>query len=296
MSRAGHLVTADITHIVAILVYTRNGFPAYITAAVTILVGTELIESMITSIAFVLTFVNPAHIRHPYSAVIAEMIIFFVVYVILSGYRAYGELIAYVTQGVIIVIEAKIGEASAANIADVIIIIIYVSVVIGIPRLSAIVAVAVIVAVATLKGIIASVALVIAVGALVHAAPDDQELDFLLGHRLARAVVTEELISCGSINGGRSDCLAILEFNNDRIDTVDRISVLIYNIEGYCISYSLVVDLKNRATVGKNLKSIVVESLEDERRAIIVNNELIRIVKDPARSAVGNLLANHYIA
>ena len=114
-----------VTEAVGILVCARNGVDALVAPAVTILVSTHIVEASIADPTFVFAVVDDAHVRHPYSTVVAEVIAHLVlVYVIFSCYGANGELVTDITHAVSIVVEAKIKEATGTNIADVVFVIV----------------------------------------------------------------------------------------------------------------------------------------------------------------------------
>ena len=182
------------------------------------------------------------------------MIIFFVAYVFFSGFRTYSMGVTHVALTVSVVIETKIYKASATDITDVIFIVVYISVIIGIHRLSAVIAVSVIVAVDAFKCIIADLACMTAIDTQVQALTYDVILEFLLGHYLISSIISCKFVSLKNLYRGRSYGLTVLELNDDGIYALNRIQVLIDYIEGYSISYSLIIDLKYCASVRKNLK------------------------------------------
>ena len=66
-----NLIFTNIAEAVAVLVYTGNGIPAYVTSAIVIIVCTHIVETGITDVTFmgILTS-DHTHIRQPYSAFI----------------------------------------------------------------------------------------------------------------------------------------------------------------------------------------------------------------------------------
>ena len=180
---------------VAVLVYARNRFITLVTTAVVILVGAHLVEASIAYPALVFVRYDSTSVGHPYSAIVTEVIIFFVVYMIPAGYGTKSFHLTYVTHAVSVFINAKIIEAATADITDVITVGIYVSVVVGIHRLAAVVTMSVIVIVGAVKRIIAGLAGMTAINAQVQALPYDVILNILCGHLLVGAIVACELVA-----------------------------------------------------------------------------------------------------
>jgi hypothetical protein len=234
----------------------------------------------------VFAVVDDAHVRHPYSTVVAEVIAHLVfVLMIFSCYRANGELATNVANSVSIVVEAKIKEATGANIADVVLVIIYVSVILGIHGNSAIIAMSVIVGVRTLKRFIASVAHVVAVIAFVHTTPYDVVLNLMFGHFLIETIKAYEFVAFQNLDFGRRNGLTVLEFYSDVVYAVNFVAHFVHYYKAYGISDSLVVDLQHRATVRIDVKLLGVESFKDIHHTVIVNNEMPVIVYDRTGSA-----------
>jgi hypothetical protein len=234
----------------------------------------------------VFAVVDDAHVRHPYSTVVAEVIAHLVlVYVIFSCYRANGELATNVANSVSIVVEAKINEAAGANIADVVFVLVNISVIVRIHRFSAVVAVAVVVVVGAIQRLSAFFALMGTIVAFMDATPYDIIFNFIAGHYVMLAIETYEYVAFKNFHIGRCNRLTVLHFCGNVIHAVNFVTYFIHNDEVHDISDSLVVNLQYRATVGIDDKLLGVESFEDIHHTVIVKNELPVIVDHRIGSA-----------
>ena len=213
MLLARNLVFTHVTNTVAVLVHAKNGIAAHVTPTILIHVCTHIVETSITDTAFVAVIAfDLTHIGHPYLTVIADVVAYpIVISVIFTRYRTNGRHLTYVAHAVCVVIEAKIGKAAEADITDVITIIIYVSVVIGIGGLSAVVTMSVFITVYAFKSLKSSVTLVTPLGAYMQTSPHDVVVNVLFRHKIIVGIVFIKNISLKNFHLGRSNGLTVLK-------------------------------------------------------------------------------------
>ena len=177
-----HCVFAHVTNFVAIFIYARNRVAALVAPAVPVSVSTQFIKARIADDAFVSLKADSAHKGHPDLTIVADMV-FVIVRVFSSGYGTKGGAITYVTHAILVVVEAKIPKMNEADIADVVVVSINVSVLLA-HGMATIIAMSVIVFVDAIKIFPALVAHIVAVCALMDTVPYDIALDLILRHSL----------------------------------------------------------------------------------------------------------------
>ena len=150
VSGARHFVSAVVANEIAVLIGTRKLVFANIAQAVFVFIRAKLIETDVADRAYMRAITDEAASEgYPYLAVITNVVLI-LVHVIFSGYRTNSRQVTYVALSVSVLIEAKIGKGSLADIADVVTIAVNIPVILRIHGTSAIVAVRILIVIGAL--------------------------------------------------------------------------------------------------------------------------------------------------